>query len=67
MKKIIYFLFVCVGAFYACKDEEHCYYRVYADGRQIASTAAESLTLGDKRKGNLYEVFSVDKWGNCRK
>lgn len=51
----------------ACKDEEHCYYRVYADGRQIASTAAESLTLGDKRKGNLYEVFSVDKWGNCRK
>ena len=22
MKKIIYFLFVCVGAFYACKDEE---------------------------------------------
>lgn len=22
MKKIIYFLFVCVGTFYACKDEE---------------------------------------------
>ena len=51
----------------ACEDEEHRYYRVYVDGRQVASTAAESLTLGNERKGNLYEVFSVDKWGNCRK
>ena len=30
----------------ASKEPEHCYYRVYKDGKQIASTMATSLDLG---------------------
>ena len=49
----------------ACEDEEHCYYRVYENGKQIASTVAQSIeTNGIQSK---YEVLSVDKWGNVRK
>lgn len=48
-----------------CKDEEHCYYRVYADGKQIASTVAESIKIDNEKL--KYEVLSVDKWGNVRK
>lgn len=45
-----------------CKDAEHCYYRVYKDGRQIASTVATEY----KTDGNgKYAVYSVDKYGNC--
>lgn len=44
-------------------DADHRYYRVYLNGRQIASTIACSLAAtaaGD------YSVVSVDRWGNCR-
>ena len=61
------------------KDPEHCYYRVFEDGRQIASTVAEELDLGghvssraaaagDSRPSEMdaqrFSVRSVDKWGN---
>ena len=49
----------------ACGDQEHTYYRVYKDGKQIASTVAESLKIDDK--GATYQVYSVDKYGNCLK
>ena len=46
-------------------DPDHCYYRVYEDGRQVASTVATSFKR--IRKDARYEVCSVDRWGNCRK
>ena len=45
-------------------DPHHCYYRIYANGRQIASTVATSRTVDDGSA--TYEVKSVDKWGNVR-
>lgn len=57
-----------------CKEEEHCYYRVYASldrdfvpgaDNQIASSVAESIRIRDKTL--FYKVLSVDKWGNTRK
>lgn len=48
-----------------CGDEEHCYYRVYVDGEQIASTVSESIEIDDETLS--YDVISVDKWGNTRK
>jgi len=44
---------------------DHCYYRVYRDGRQIASTVATSRPVGDVRA--RYAVRSVDRWGNVGK
>lgn len=49
----------------SCKDEEHCYYRVYANGRQVASTVDEKIRVHSTDL--KYEVLSVDKWGNVRK
>ena len=48
----------------ANEDQEHCYYRVYKDGRQIASTVATSLPVD--ADASRYAVKSVDKWGNVR-
>ena len=49
----------------ASTEPEHCYYRVFRNGRQIASTVATSLPAdGDP---SAYAVKSVDKWGNVRK
>ena len=48
----------------ACLDQEHTYYRVYKNGKQIASTVAEYLTITDKNAD--YKVYSVDKYGNCQ-
>jgi len=63
----------------ANEEPEHCYYRVYKDGKQIASTVATSLDLGgcvssraaaagDSRPPEtdpfVFSVTSVDKWGN---
>ena len=45
-------------------DPHHCYYRIYANGRQIASTVATSRTVDDMTAA--YEVKSVDRWGNVR-
>lgn len=56
-----------------CKDEEHCYYRVFASDdpkfipsieNQIASTSAEYTEITDPKL--FYKVLSVDKWGNTR-
>ena len=45
-------------------DPFHAYYRVYANGRQIASTVA---TRCDRRTtADGVQVLSVDRWGNCR-
>ena len=43
-------------------DEFHRYYRVYQDGKQIASTVATELELPSF--GKDYVVKSVDAWGN---
>ena len=51
-----------VLAWVATKDADHVYYRVYRDGRQVASTVATSLKVGDA-KGS-YAVTGVDRWGN---
>lgn len=45
-----------------CNDREHRYYRVFRDGRQIASTVATSLPLKDT--SGKFTVVSVDAWGN---
>ena len=50
-----------------CADPEHVYYRVFKDGRQIASTVATSLNLGGSQfTATVFSVKSVDKWGNIR-
>ena len=53
----------------ASKESEHCYYRVYRDGKQIASTVATSLAAPGTGEGDLkrFSVKSVDKWGNVGK
>lgn len=43
-------------------DAEHRYYRVYRDGRQVASTVATSCRVG--RHDGKFSVVSVDRWGN---
>jgi hypothetical protein len=48
-----------------CLDEEHVYYRVYANDKQIVSTVANSVKITDKSAE--YKVYSVDKYGNCAK
>ena len=60
------------------EDPEHRYYRVFKDGKQIASTVATSFDLGGSQLAAtaadamncvppVFEVKSVDKWGNvCR-
>lgn len=50
----------------ASPDKEHCYYRVFKDGKQIASTVATYLKI-DGGGAGAYSVKSVDKWGNCGK
>ena len=44
-------------------DPDHCYYRVYKDGKQIASTVATSLPVKTDDV-SCFTVKSVDKWGN---
>ena len=53
----------------ASEEPEHCYYRVYRDGRQIASTVATSLPVSGVMPKDLrqFAVKSVDKWGNVGK
>jgi len=46
----------------ASNDPDHCYYRVFADGRQIASTVATSCAFAGTAAA--LEVVSVDRWGN---
>ena len=46
----------------AATDPDHVYYRVYREGRQIASTIATRLDVTGQ-KGS-YAVRSVDRWGN---
>ena len=46
----------------AVADADHAYYRVFRDGRQIASTVATSYRVKDA--GAAYAVVSVDRWGN---
>lgn len=45
------------------KDEEHCYYRVYKDKIQIASTVNNCFQV-DNAETAEYLVTSVDKYGN---
>ena len=60
------------------EDPEHVYYRVFKDGKQIASTVATSLDLGGSQLAAtasdamncvppVFVVKSVDKWGNVRR
>lgn len=41
---------------------DHRYYRVFKDGKQIASTVATSRAIDDANA--RYDVRSVDRWGN---
>ena len=45
----------------ASESPDHRYYRVYCNGKQIASTVATKLATASKGD---YEVHSVDKWLN---
>ena len=47
----------------ATDDPDHCYYRVYANGRQIASTVATERPVSNPNAE--YAVVSVDRWGNA--
>jgi len=46
----------------ATPDPDHVYYRVFRDGKQIASTVATRLDV--KGVQGDYAVRSVDRWGN---
>jgi len=50
----------------ANEEPEHRYYRVYKDGKQIASTVATSLEVSDATSEDAprFSVKSVDKWGD---
>ena len=50
----------------AATGKSHRYYRVYREGRQIASTVATSLPLSSTSSTDVskYAVTSVDQWGN---
>lgn len=45
----------------ASEDPDCVYYRVYCDGRQVASTVATSVKAA---KDGKYDVHVVDRWGN---
>ena len=47
-------------------EPEHCYYRVFRDGKQIASTVATSLPVPNVHPADVsrFSVKSVDKWVN---
>ena len=45
-------------------DPEHAYYRVFRDGKQIASTVATALKVSGAA---TFSVVSVDRWGNVGK
>lgn len=49
-------------------EPEHRYYRVYKDGKQIASTVATSFPVPGAVPGDVkrFSVKSVDKWNNVR-
>ena len=53
----------------ASGDAEHRYYRVFRNGRQIASTVATSFARGIPVEARLdeFSVRSVDRWGNVGK
>ena len=53
----------------ANEEPTHRYYRVYKDGKQIASTVATSLPVSGATPDDAhrFSVKSVDKWGNVRK
>ena len=53
----------------ATGDPLHRYYRVYKDGKQIASMVATSLPVPDAKPADAsrFSVKSVDKWNNARK
>lgn len=50
----------------ACADNEHCYYRVFKNGKQIASTI-ETVLKAEFDPNDKIEVCSVDIYGNCIK
>jgi hypothetical protein len=52
----------------ANEEPEHRYYRVYKDGKQIASTVATSLPVPGMKPEDAkrFAIKSVDKWNNVR-
>lgn len=51
IKKIIYFLFVCLGVFYSCKDEEQVLLNAdFVSDKQTIS-AGEKICFMDKSTG----------------
>ena len=52
----------------ATSDPLHRYYRVYKDGKQIASTVTTGLPVPGMKPEDAkrFAVKSVDMWGNVR-
>ena len=50
------------------EESEHRYYRLFKDGKQIASTVATSFPVVGMKSEDVprFSVKSVDKWGNTR-
>ena len=53
----------------ANEEPEHRYYRVFKDGKQIASTVSTSFPVPGGKADDVrsFSVKSVDKWNNMRK
>lgn len=64
MKKIIYFLFVCVGAFYACKDEEQVLLNADFISDKQTISAGEKVYFRISLLENLYVGIGLLKVEN---
>ncbi len=49
------------------EDPYHCYYRVYKNGKQIASTVDFKIKVPADAKIEDYSIKAVDRWGNVSK
>ena len=61
MKKIIYFLFVCVGTFYACKDEEQVLLNADFISDKQTISAGEKVYFMDKVENLVCLICSARK------
>ena len=65
MKKIIYFLFVCVGTFYACKDEEQVLLNADFISDKQTISAGEKVYFMDKSAGEPVRCLICSARKSC--